>query len=71
MLKSLGKAVIVAEVAAVGSAYYVFHQLNTSVEYRAWMGERAPFVLDSFCNAVTTLGFPLPPDVADRNKRSD
>ena len=71
MLRQFGKAVLVAEVAAVGSAYYVFHGLNTSAEYRKWMGEKAPFVLDGFCQAVTSLGFPLPPDVADRNKRTD
>jgi hypothetical protein len=71
MLGNFVKTIVVAEVVAVGTAYYNFHQLNTSVEYRAWVGQHAPFVLDQFCNAVTTLGFTLPLDVADRHKRDE
>ena len=63
MLANLLKAAIVAELGAVAGGYYVFHRLNTDVEFRAWAGDTCPSCLDGFCIAVSSLGYALPPDL--------
>lgn len=63
------KAAVVAEVGAVLAGYFVFHKLNTDVAFRSWVGTACPSCLDTFCVAVTGLGYSLPPDlVAFRTK---
>lgn len=52
MLRRYGKAIVFAEVAAVGSAFYVFHRLNTSYEFRGSMSKKIPSLVRGF-SAVT------------------
>ena len=63
MLGNLLKAAVVAELGAVAGGYYVFHKLNTDVQFRGWVADTCPSCLDGFCTAVTSFGYPLPPDL--------
>ena len=46
--KRFGKQMIILEVACIGTAYYVFSDLNNNVESRRKMAERAPWLMDAF-----------------------
>ncbi|XP_038073868.1 protein CEBPZOS-like [Patiria miniata] len=42
------KYLIAAEVAAFGAAYYVWHKMNVSQDYRRHMHENYPYILELF-----------------------
>lgn len=50
------KALFVIELAAFSGAYYVWHRMNTSRDFRRTMHDNFPFILDGFYLAGEKLG---------------
>lgn len=65
MIARYGKAIVVAEVAAVGSAFYVFHRMNTSYEFRGMMSKKCPPLVRGFSAAT---GWKPEDDLAPRKQ---
>eukprot|EP00794_Sanderia_malayensis_P006881 gene6881-7656_t len=50
------KAFIAGELIAVLASYRVWHQMNTSQDYRHWMHETYPSVLSGFYKSAEMMG---------------
>ncbi|CAH3014354.1 unnamed protein product [Porites evermanni] len=51
------KAAIVGEVVLCLGAYRVWHQMNTSRDYRKWMNENYPSILEAFYKTAEIGGY--------------
>ncbi|XP_015776683.1 PREDICTED: protein CEBPZOS-like [Acropora digitifera] len=55
--KTLIKAVAVGEVIIFLGSYRVWHQMNTSRDYRKWMSDKFPTILEGFYKAAEIGGY--------------
>ncbi|XP_058947007.1 protein CEBPZOS [Pocillopora verrucosa] len=55
--RKLLRAAIVGEVALLIGSYRVWHQMNTSRDYRKWMDDNYPAILEGFYRSAELGGY--------------
>jgi len=55
--KRVAKAVVLGEMVLLLGAYRVWHQMNTSRDYRKWMKDTFPAILEGFYKTAEMGGY--------------
>ncbi|XP_075391438.1 protein CEBPZOS isoform X2 [Tenrec ecaudatus] len=56
LAKKIFRGVLVAEIAGVFGAYFLFNKMNTSQDFRQTMNKKFPFILEVYYKSIEQSG---------------